>query len=1156
MLGEDPALPNEAVAAGPIVLAGVVYDYAATGFEPLGTGALSESGTDYTLDLGTLTGGTTAGFGIVNAVVSTLADQLSGTVSVSGSPDFTNTGLGAFSGLGAQQADTAPTVTVTPLLGGEQSDTITVQGTGSDSLGYSGAVPTVTLTVTADVAQGQYADPTPIRSEAALNAALASFSAGGALAAPDTSYTLDIDASAGTIPLDAAIQPIDLLPGSSLTIEGNGATLDGGGSQRGFFLADGALTLQDLTIANTLAQGGQGGAGDTADGGASASGGGGGAGLGGGLFVAGTAGGGTASATLDDVTFAGTQATGGAGGAGQIGNGPTAGSGGGGGLAGDGGTDEGTSSSSDGGSGIDGIGVGGDSVGGVDTAGGYGGGGSGGDPASGSLFGGGGGGGNEGNAASGGFGGGAGGDTTGGGGLAAGGSVFVGPGGALTVLGGDIPAGTVQGGAAGTEYGNTEGATAGQSLGTAAFLDTAATLTIAPAAGQTDTLSGSIADETGASTLAIGGTGTVIFAPGDSYDGPITIQSGATFSLAGDATAQTGPIDDEGTLEFDNPATSGVATSSIATNSLLPGDQEQIFPGYPTFAVGGTGSLADLANDIDSNPYAQGIETASYDPGSNTVTISGDDDIYGNQDNPSFVNLTGKLVVSNPDPYDIVLSLPPGPLQPTDVVDVDGMPVTVGGTGELEDLANAIDAANVGNVTAGVDPVSGLLSIQSSDAVLTLADASGTPLETLGILPGLHGGVATEAGTITGAGEVTVENGDGFTLTVNGTAGWSGATTIAAGNTLVLAGDVGGLTGPVLDSGVLAFDPAGKLAFAGSIAETGEVAKEGSGTLVLAGASTYSGGTVIYGGTLELANGGAAGSGAITFAEPGATLVIDGSTLPANAIDGFSTGDVIDLAGARYDLGSIAALMPGNQLAITSAGGQVQTLQLDAAHDYSQDSFHLATDPNDFGTDISETSIACFCAGTRILTDRGEVRVEALAIGDRVITLSGAAEPIHWLGRRSYAGRLLAGRPALRPVLIRAGALGGGLPRRDLRISPLHAMYLDEVLIPAGQLINGSSIVRDEVCPGVDYLHVELAEHGVIWAEGSASETFLDDDSRGMFHNHAEYAALYPARLRPAMRWYAPRLDHGIPVEAIRRRITALPPKRLGRVAEVDLPFD
>ncbi len=188
---------------------------------------------------------------------------------------------------------------------------------------------------------------------------------------------------------------------------------------------------------------------------------------------------------------------------------------------------------------------------------------------------------------------------------------------------------------------------------------------------------------------------------------------------------------------------------------------------------------------------------------------------------------------------------------------------------------------------------------------------------------------------------------------------------------------------------------------------------------------------------------------------------------------------------------------------------------------------------------LSQVGAPCFCAGTAILTEHGERAVEDLAIGERVMTLKGVAKPVRWIGRRSYAGRFLAGRTELRPILIRHGALGGGLPRRDLRVSPLHAMYLDGVLIPAGLLVNGNSIVRDEICRAVEYFHVELAEHSILLAEGAASESFLDDDSRGMFHNAAEYAAMYPDAPHSPACWCAPRVDHGYALDAIRKSLAA-----------------
>src|SRR5207245_9141655 len=123
-----------------------------------------------------------------------------------------------------------------------------------------------------------------------------------------------------------------------------------------------------------------------------------------------------------------------------------------------------------------------------------------------------------------------------------------------------------------------------------------------------------------------------------------------------------------------------------------------------------------------------------------------------------------------------------------------------------------------------------------------------------------------------------------------------------------------------------------------------------------------------------------------------------------------------------------------------------------------------------------------------------EVAVEALGIGDRLVTASGEARPISWIGRRSYDGRLAAGNRAVLPVRISRDALGGGVPRRDLFVSPLHAMFLDGILIPASPLVNGLSIVQAEAVDEVAYFHLELETHDVILAEGAPSETFVDDN--------------------------------------------------------------
>jgi hypothetical protein len=97
-------------------------------------------------------------------------------------------------------------------------------------------------------------------------------------------------------------------------------------------------------------------------------------------------------------------------------------------------------------------------------------------------------------------------------------------------------------------------------------------------------------------------------------------------------------------------------------------------------------------------------------------------------------------------------------------------------------------------------------------------------------------------------------------------------------------------------------------------------------------------------------------------------------------------------------------------------------------------------------------------------------------------------------------------------------------------------MFLDGQLVPARQLVNGISIVQECGLSQVDYFHVELAQHDVILAEGAPSESFVDDDSRGLFHNAAEYAALYPDAPAPGP-FCAPRVTDGYGLESIRRRL-------------------
>lgn len=151
-------------------------------------------------------------------------------------------------------------------------------------------------------------------------------------------------------------------------------------------------------------------------------------------------------------------------------------------------------------------------------------------------------------------------------------------------------------------------------------------------------------------------------------------------------------------------------------------------------------------------------------------------------------------------------------------------------------------------------------------------------------------------------------------------------------------------------------------------------------------------------------------------------------------------------------------------------------------------------------TGTSDPAAPCYVRGTRILTTTGYKPVETLEIGDLLVTQGGRQAPVLWLGSRIVEAPQADGGRDL-PVLFTAGSLGAGVPERDLRVSPNHAMFVGGALVAASVLVNRSSIVRDYGHVGaVEYFHVELPSHDVILAEGAAAESFLDVGDRDSFH--------------------------------------------------------
>jgi hypothetical protein len=172
---------------------------------------------------------------------------------------------------------------------------------------------------------------------------------------------------------------------------------------------------------------------------------------------------------------------------------------------------------------------------------------------------------------------------------------------------------------------------------------------------------------------------------------------------------------------------------------------------------------------------------------------------------------------------------------------------------------------------------------------------------------------------------------------------------------------------------------------------------------------------------------------------------------------------------------------------------------------------------------------ACLLKGTKISTPSGDRLVQELQIGDEVQTLSGR-KAIKWIGYSKYTkeeGR--AWQDSVMPIRVARLAIDDHSPHSDVYLSPLHCIFFNEALIPVKYLINGTN-----VAPGapsdmstIEYYHIELDTHEVLYAEGALVESFFDGDSeREYFSNFVQYERLYGAERQPKMTPFAPILAY------------------------------
>lgn len=274
--------------------------------------------------------------------------------------------------------------------------------------------------------------------------------------------------------------------------------------------------------------------------------------------------------------------------------------------------------------------------------------------------------------------------------------------------------------------------------------------------------------------------------------------------------------------------------------------------------------------------------------------------------------------------------------------------------------------------------------------------------------------------------------------------------------------------------------------------------------------------TIAGGGGVDLLWGN---GGANTFVFTAASDAPTGGNL--TTIGDFVSGqDKIDLSAIKVNgqpltfIGSAPFTHQAGQLNTTTLFGETVLegdLNGDGVADF-QINFYNNSDNSPKTILASDLILApiCFCAGTLVLTENGEVAVETLKRGDRVITHDGRAVAVSWLGVQTISLRFANPLRAL-PIRVKAGALGDTIPRRDLLLSPDHALYVGGALIQAGALVNGTSIARETAMPeSFVYYHVETEDHSLILAENAPAETFVDNVQRLNFDNWAEHEALYP----------------------------------------------
>ncbi len=585
----------------------------------------------------------------------------------------------------------------------------------------------------------------------------------------------------------------------------------------------------------------------------------------------------------------------------------------------------------------------------------------------------------------------------------------------------------------------------------------------------------------------------VIVDAGAVFDGTVNADGAAADMLELSSSATTGTISGIGT------SFTGFSTIEIDNGAswVISGNSAGLASGQ-TIIGNGTIDLTDIKADSESfssgvlSLYESGLLVGTLNVTTPRPANSSDFTVYTDGANGT------EIVLDQPSPYVINTSLSTGvTLTPAGAY---RSPLTITNTGAVN------TSAYYGIFSSGAATIfnDGYVSATHGRYVLALNGAGNSVTNEAGgtIVGRIHLG-GTGANTLINAGSIN-------------------AFGLIGGSSAYLHNEAGGIISSSSQSQIGFVASNASIVNAGTIAETGNgLALNAGGTVTNLAGGTITGNSAgislahglvsnagyIRGGTGIYANGlttvqnagtiaGTSGT-AINFGSANADLIAaPGAVFLGNVIANASHSNTLELtsgttAGTLTGLNSqftnFQTIIDDNNAAWTLSGvNAINTIDITnftttdgivtiGATDEltignltlsfaSGDTGGLLTLSSDGhgGTEI--TNVLCFLEGTHIATPTGETQVENLAIGDLILTATGETVPVRWIGIHTAATRF-ADPLRIMPIRIHQGALGNNLPRRDLLLSPDHAMYINGVLIQAGALVNGINITRERHVP-------------------------------------------------------------------------------------------